>query len=398
MARTRGAPMDMRKAGTLVLVFTLLVSSTELVSHAQETEANTCKTDIDSNAIAVAVDTRTKTVNFVCESKIKNVKPSQEGGGRITMYCTDSTLGTEKNLEDLFGPGSQATVTPTAGDPPGNSEVTLTLGKLPETTQTIYFGCTATAASPGAGAVPGGAASSSVVGTHASSSAETLSGGGAEQVGLVAGIRSRRLMAVASAPYEAVRRSKEVSIGGDSDGPNAQCVVTVTVPADPKANSKPQRHYTRCLDYVGTPRSAREQNMDLEITSENKSVSFQCDTNISTLNPKESTTTIFDGSCEKPVPLAEKLPSAKLEREGSRYTFSVGELPETAITLCYKCSSPADDKEELSPEQKNEACTVKINVAAADLDSDSAASVSTGSVPAVVFAFVVSICFSMVFV
>ncbi|EPR58908.1 SAG-related sequence SRS52D [Toxoplasma gondii GT1] len=134
--------------------------------------------------------------------------------------------------------------------------------------------------------------------------------------------------------------------------------------------------------------------MELEITNESKIASFQCDTGIDNLTP-ESATEIFDEYCHKSLKLSEELPSAKLETENGRRTFSVEHLPVNAATYCYKCSSPGVyDKKEL-PSQNSNACTVKIKVSAANVGSAAATSATTGVVSALVLGSGISLFFSL---
>ncbi|EPT25743.1 SAG-related sequence SRS53F [Toxoplasma gondii TgCatPRC2] len=163
----------------------------------------------------------------------------------------------------------------------------------------------------------------------------------------------------------------------DADTAKEKCIVTVTVPADPNVNT--------C--------TLKKQNMDLKITNTNKSVSFQCDTGISTLTPKNSSNMIFDELCDKQVKLQEVLPTATLVNADSRYTFSVGKLPETSQTFCYKCSASEVGKKNES-QGSAEACTVKVKVAAANLDSAASTSATAGSMSTLVFGFVSSVAFS----
>nr|CCA30081.1 SRS domain-containing protein [Neospora caninum Liverpool]CEL71327.1 TPA: SRS domain-containing protein [Neospora caninum Liverpool] len=386
MAETGVVRRPWRMAGAPFVVFVALMSSTlqEVQGQAEAAPPNTCSNQTPAKAISVSVDQNKKAVSFVCGEDMSQVLPSENNKEVSKCYMKKDLTG-EKILTELFGPETTATVSPlTTRSEKQSSTVELTLGKLPERTTIIYFACTAATGAPGA-AVPGG----------------------------VPGAVPGKIGAVTA-----------------TTAVENKCVVTVTVPADPAANtfqrgevpvSMPPRNwfeFVSTIVYVLLPSlqqspdlhltpwwssflpaacTVQKQNMDLEITSENKSVSFQCDTGISTLSPTDSTTNIFDESCENEVTLAEKLPSASLTTTNSGYTFSVEELPETAITLCYKCSSPTDDTEE-SLERKNDACTVKVNVAAADLNSDSEASDSTGSVPTLIFAFVVSLLFTAVVV
>ncbi|CBZ55384.1 SRS domain-containing protein [Neospora caninum Liverpool] len=288
----------------LLLVVTVLMSTTVLGTKedAGTTNKLTCDAGTNLAGISVEVDADTKRASFVCGTHFSQVLPSSEGGQPVTKcYMTGEAVGQDKNeksLVELFGNGSEATVnTPSEQDQQG-SEVTLSLGKLPQRTTTIYFGCKAATNNEG-GTGPG---STGVPGVGALAAAKAV---------------------------------------------EKKCVVTVTVPADPAANT--------C--------TVAKQNMDLEITSESKSVSFQCDTIIDRLNPENHSDLIFDESCQNPVRLADMLPSAKLATSTSGYTFSVEELPETAGTFCYKCAAASGSEQEGEElRQEPNACYVKIQV------------------------------------
>ncbi|KEP65866.1 UNVERIFIED_CONTAM: SAG-related sequence SRS53A [Hammondia hammondi] len=301
-------------ASALFFIVALLMSSTVVASTGDaeaQVSKKTCTKSDASSGISVEVDKSTKKVSFACGAGVNKVQPSDDQS-RVTQCYTKGGLTEPKDLASLFGDGSEATVTPSNGDASdGDKTVTLKLGKLPQTTQTIYFGCTGESPTTGEG----------------------------QQTAAVA--------------------------AKDKD---QKCVVTVTVPADPDANT--------C--------TLERQTMNLEVTSGTKSVSFQCDTGIATLIPGVDSKTIFDETCAKEVPLADTLPSAKLATEDSRYTFTVDELPETAATFCYKCSAPAAHNSK-APEQQTDACNVKINISAASLES-AATSATAGSFLALIAA------------
>ncbi|KFH18341.1 SAG-related sequence SRS53C [Toxoplasma gondii MAS] len=314
--------------GALVLFVAVLMSGSALGSHegAQNPPANICKGAAapESAGIAVEVDADSKKASFVCDSEAKNLSPPEKGG-KVTQCHKNNALNNMVTLAELFGDGSEATVTPVADSAQG-SAVTLTLASLPETAQTIYFGCT-------------GETESSV-----------------------------------SPPAARVKQS--------TDGAGKKCTVTVIVPADPAANT--------C--------TLKKKFMDLKITSETKTVSFQCDTGIPTLSPAADTQ-IFDDKCEEQVTLSDVIPSAKMARRGSRYSFSVEELPETEVTLCYKCSTSApagSDRKEVSENNAN-ACVVKIKVSAANLDSAASTTGVAGSLLGLVFRLGVSVFFVQLF-
>nr|CCA30084.1 SRS domain-containing protein [Neospora caninum Liverpool]CEL71330.1 TPA: SRS domain-containing protein [Neospora caninum Liverpool] len=356
MAETGVVRRPWRMAGAPFVVFVALMSSTlqEVQGQAEAAPPNTCSNQTLAKGISVSVDQNKKAVSFVCGADLSQVLPSPEEEGTATECYTKNNLSGEKTLVELFGPETQATVSPpTAGSSQQPSTVALTLGKLPERTTIIYFACTAATGVPGGG-VPGG----------------------------VPGAVPGKIGAVTA-----------------TNAVENKCVVTVTVPADPAANITPTSYHLETFDpfflLIGgrvchctrgcySPMSAActvaKQNMDLEITSESKSVSFQCDTNIDRLNPENTADLIFDESCQKSVNLAAMLPSAKLATSTSGYTLSVEELPETAATFCYKCSAAAAERNEV-PEEGSNACNVKIHVSAADLDSAASSVATTGSVP-----------------
>nr|CCA30079.1 SRS domain-containing protein [Neospora caninum Liverpool]CEL71325.1 TPA: SRS domain-containing protein [Neospora caninum Liverpool] len=342
MAGIRLVPSNRRMTGALFLVAVVHMSTAALGINAteQEQSANICTAPAEDNGqstgISTAVDEDSKQVSFVCDSGVANVWPAATTN-KVSQSYNDNTLTEKNNLAELFGEGSEASVTSPTADSPAQKTVTLSLSKLPETTQIVYF------------AAP------------------------------------RRCQARPSAPIATSRCHR------------FQFASTIIYALLPSLQQSPDLHLTPWWSsFLPAACTVQKQNMELEITSENKSVSFQCDTGISTLNPKESTTNIFDESCENEVTLAEKLPSASLTTTNSGYTFSVEELPETAITLCYKCSSPADDTEESPPERKIVACTVKINVAAANINSDSAAFATAGSASVLVLGLGISVFFATV--
>nr|CCA30024.1 SRS domain-containing protein [Neospora caninum Liverpool]CEL71237.1 TPA: SRS domain-containing protein [Neospora caninum Liverpool] len=331
MAGIKAVPTHSMLAGAVFLLVAVLEGSTVLGSKADGAAhaTNICTTSAASDGISVTVDTETKTVTFVCDTGINNVLPSPSET-RLAKYYAGPNLEDEEELETLFGQGSQATITPSQRNSTGKSTVELTLGKLPETMKTIYFGCKTPASLPGVAGV-----------------------------GVGVGVPGARRLAAAKTAAE-------------------KCVVTVTVPADPAANISIQKHsfasfslsggrVCHCAPGCYSPMPAActvaKQNMDLEITNESKSVSFQCDTNVGNLTPEKASDLIFDESCQNPVELADMLPSAKLATSTSGYTFSVEELPETAATFCYKCAAASDPEEEKKVSQPEpNACYVKIQV------------------------------------
>nr|CCA30087.1 SRS domain-containing protein [Neospora caninum Liverpool]CEL71333.1 TPA: SRS domain-containing protein [Neospora caninum Liverpool] len=391
MAGTRAIPVRKTMMAALFMVVTVLMSTTALGNKGRtSTPATvTCSQSAVSAGISVEVDADTKRASFVCGTGFNQVLPSSKEGNTVTKcYMTEEAVGQEENeksLVELFGDGSQATVKAPGG---GGSEVTLSLGKLPQRMTTVYFGCEKPATSSG------------LTGTG--------SAGGA--VGAAVGGLGGRRLAAAKATAE-------------------KCVVTVTVPADPAANtplvanqvelslfsivvSHPNQLASRnfrslsfslsggrvchcapgCYSPMRAACTVAKQNMDLEITNESKSVSFQCDTDIDNLTPEKSSDLIFDESCQEQVKLSEKLPSASLTKTNSGYTFSVEELPETAATFCYKCSAAAADRKE-PPAEESTACNVKINVSAADLDSAASSVATTGSVPLLTSGLAISFLF-----
>ncbi|KFH18336.1 SAG-related sequence SRS52F [Toxoplasma gondii MAS] len=247
----------------------------------------------------------------------------------------------------------------------------LTVGAMPPTTTTIYFACGTEAQK----VTDSGGVSASTDERENRSGLEDQStslhgdkdpGGNGQNGG-------------APGPPSNANVNREVGHQNNNPSPD-HCVVTVKVPADPK---------------IATCK-IKKTNMNLQITSETKGVSFQCDTPISTLLPQDPSDSIFDESSKISLKLSEKLPSAQLATAATGgYTFSVEELPETEQTLCYKCSSPAANKKELQPEEDN-VSTVKIKVAAIDPVSDASASVATVSLPALAFGVVISSIFSTI--
>ncbi|CBZ55387.1 SRS domain-containing protein [Neospora caninum Liverpool] len=357
MAGPRAVPVRKTMMVALFMVVTVLMSTTVLGNKGRtSTPATvTCDQSTASAGISVEVDADTKRASFVCGTGFNQVLPSSKEDHTVTKCYMTEEVGQEENeksLVELFGDGSEATVkTPSEREQQG-SEVTLSLGKLPQRRTTIYFHCT------------GGSTAAGVPGAGAG------------------GLGARRLAA-----------AKAAAAGN-------KCVVTVTVPADPAANSKPELCYIRfktvcgrlvspqpvsiyklssasfslvvrsvchctpgCYSPMPAACTVAKKNMDLEITNESKSVSFQCDTNIDRLNPENPADLIFDESCQNPVKLADMLPSAKLATSTSGYTFSVEELPETAGTFCYKCAAASDPEEEKEVSQPEpNACYVKIQV------------------------------------
>ncbi|KFG66318.1 SAG-related sequence SRS53A [Toxoplasma gondii RUB] len=172
-------------ASTLFFIVAVLMSSTVLANTGDaETQVskNSCTTSAASSGISVEVDKSTKKVSFTCGAGINKVQPSNGQSG-ITQCYTKEVLTEPEDLVSLFGDGSQVTVTPSNGEASdGDKTVTLKLGKLPQTTQTIYFGCTGKSATTG---------------------------------------EDQQTLAVAAKDEE------------------QKCVVTVTVPADPDANICP---------------------------------------------------------------------------------------------------------------------------------------------------------------
>ncbi|CBZ55383.1 SRS domain-containing protein [Neospora caninum Liverpool] len=334
MAGIKAVPTHSMLAGAVLLLVAVLEGSTVLGSKADGAApaTNTCTSSAGGGGISVSVDAETKSVSFVCATEVSKVQPGSTESENVTQCYMNSDPSVVKRLEDLFGIGSQAIVTPT-GDPKAGSKVALTLGKLPQRTTAIYFECKAATDAP-VGSNPG--------------------------VGGVGGVRAQA-------------GAKE---------PEAKCLVTVTVPADPAAHT--------CTVDKG--------NLELEITSESKRVSFHCDTNVATLSPEEFSDKIFDESCEKEVTLSEKLPTAMVSQGSSGYSLIVDELPETAATFCYKCSaaSAPTQKGASGQSQNANACTVKVKVAAANFASGSFSSVTTGSVPTLILGLAASLVFAAV--
>nr|CCA30071.1 SRS domain-containing protein [Neospora caninum Liverpool]CEL71317.1 TPA: SRS domain-containing protein [Neospora caninum Liverpool] len=387
MAATRFGRLNRSLAGALLLVLAVLMSATVLGNKEQEEDVSnkTCNAS-STQGISVSVDTETQKVSFVCGEDRSQVQP-QKQDKTVTSCYTNKELEDKTTLEELFGKGSQATVTNPSQAGKKSSDVTVSLQKLPEKTMTIYFGCTAEsgATKPGSSAV-GGEAVGGLLPAHEAApsplpnalrSQDTSSVGSSSEstVDLAAG--ARRLMVVANAHYEALKRyALAEDIEAQEDPTKTRCVVSVQVPANPAAST--------C--------TVAKQNMELEITSESKSVSFQCDTNIDNLTPESPSALILDESCQEQLKLSEKLPSASLTNTNSGYTFSVEELPETAATFCYKCSAAAADRKEV-PEEGSNACNVKIKVSAANLDSAASSVATTRSVPLLTSGLAISFLF-----
>nr|CCA30077.1 SRS domain-containing protein [Neospora caninum Liverpool]CEL71323.1 TPA: SRS domain-containing protein [Neospora caninum Liverpool] len=409
---SRVVPTHGRMAGALFLVFAVLMSSAVVGSKGEVPGATekTCNKEAINGGISVAVDSTSRTVSFICDSDMNQVRPAPTTE-KVTRCYTKETFTEEKSLVELFGEKSKGTVTKSK-EPSQSSTVTLTLEKLPEKTTTIYFTCAAPAGSSNSVALPAPPLQSALHRQGTSSVRDPSEG----VIGLAAGLR--RLMMLEAAQREALRRSTNSAAAsvGQKNQKNEPCVVRVTVPADPTAtipqlarhdeiepySISPTRPYQLVTTQIASPPrsllrspvhqltpvctfplsaacTVEKKSMALEVTSESKSVSFQCDTNIDTLSPDVASNKIFDESCQEEVLLAENLPSAKLETQDSRYTFTVEELPETAATFCYKCSPSADGEKELSSGEDTNACTARIKVTAANPDSDSAASVTSRS-------------------
>nr|CEL70122.1 TPA: SRS domain-containing protein [Neospora caninum Liverpool] len=420
MAGTRVLLAQRRMGGAVCVVVVVLMSTAVLGMNADGDGSKiTCNETTAQTGISVSVDQKTKKVSFVCDTGMKTVLPSE--GSSVTKCYTEKGLKEEEELVSLFGQGSQATVVASTGKSKQNSEVTLTLGELPQTMQTIYFVCTDSTASDAESPEGTGDPDASLTVPQAGAEA----GGSvspAPKPGAISGVNSvtpgvgARRVAVVDASHDAFRRSaNRAAVGVSKQGESkARCVVTVTVPADPtastsswsklgrqrshglpnKARGRPLsinptqpyqpairlnacylaskhsvfrghvHHLTpRCPSVMPAACTGAKQSMDLEITSESKSVSFQCDTIIDRLNPENHSDLIFDESCQNPVRLADMLPSAKLATSTSGYTFSVEELPETAGTFCYKCAAASGSEQEGEELwQEPNACYVKIQV------------------------------------
>nr|PIM00779.1 SAG-related sequence SRS53D [Toxoplasma gondii COUG] len=315
---------EVRMTGALFLVVVGLMSTAALGNNGQGDEASkyTCTTPGAQTGISVTVDTTTKKAMFICDAENRNVLPSTTTT-KLTKFYNDKDMPEEMELDKVFGEGSEATIMTENGDSTSKTTVVLTLGELPEKSTTIYFGCTSTATSAGAVARLG----------------------------------------------RADRVSETPVTPNPLDG---KCIVTVTVPADPAANT--------CTLTKG--------NMNLEISSTSKSVSFQCDTDIAVLNPETVPVMVYDESCKEEVKLSDKLPTAKLEstKPESGHTFRVEHLPENAQSFCYKCSASAPEQKNGVAQSQKDSCTVKINVAAASLESAASTSAAAGSVVALIFA------------
>ncbi|KEP65872.1 UNVERIFIED_CONTAM: SAG-related sequence SRS52A [Hammondia hammondi] len=327
MARISVVPIRLIITGSFFFVVAALMSTTVLGAEGTNDAASTkiCNADAAAKGgISVEVDPATKKVSFSCGTNMGNLLPSPGDNNTITKCYSRVNLQGETPLVERFGEGSKANVKTASTTSTTSAEVSLTVGKLPEMTDTVYFACSAAAAS-GANRAP------------------------------------------------KVDPSQNI----DGNTGKTKCVVTVTVPADPNANT--------C--------TVAKQSMNLAITRDSKTVSFLCDTDIDTLLPQDFSDEIFDESCQKKVKLASVLPSATFQQTSSAHVFSVKALPQTEATYCYKCSPLVDSGD--SADGKKNACNVKIRVSASS-GENSSVSVTTGSLCALVFGLFVSSVFSTV--
>ncbi|KFG56318.1 SAG-related sequence SRS52A [Toxoplasma gondii FOU] len=327
MARISVVPIRLIMTGSLFFVVVVLMSTTALRAEGTNGAPSTkiCNADAAAKGgISVEVDPATKKVSFSCGTDMGNVLPLPGDNNTITKCYSRANLQGETPLAEFFGEGSKANVQTASTTSGTSAEVSLTVGKLPEMTDTIYFACSTTPAS-GANRSPTG----------------------------------------------------DPSQNSDGNRGKTKCVVTVTVPADPNANT--------C--------TVAKQSMTLMITKDSKTVSFLCDMDIATLLPQDFSHEILDESCQEKVKLADVLPSATFQETSSAHVFSVKELPKTEATYCYKCSPPVDSGD--TADGKKNACTVKIRVSASSGENLSV-SVTAGSVCALVFGLFVSSVFSTV--
>ncbi|EPT25747.1 SAG-related sequence SRS53B [Toxoplasma gondii TgCatPRC2] len=387
MATERSVLSHRRMASALLVVVCVLAFTAVLGDQTvTETPENICSAQTETTGISVSVDPKTKKVSFVCDKGMNKVLPSAEDN-RVTKCYTKKELEGDVDLVRLFGEGTTAVITSTA-EASQNSELTLTVGTLPMKTNIIYFYCTTSAedsdsvtesrpsdTTPGLESAHGGSlvpppAAAAVSGVRNTSKDSSVTPRGT--VGLVGGVR--RLMVVDDKQDKALSRSTTLENGETvtPTQPKAKCLVTVTVPADPDAQT--------C--------TLAKQNMNLEITEKSKSAAFQCDTDISTLSPDVGSKLIFDERCQKEVNLTEVIASAKVQTTDTGYAFSVEELPDTAQVFCYKCSTATANTEANAPNEN--ACFVKIKVSAANKDSAASASATTGSVSALSIGIVTS--------
>ncbi|RQX70916.1 SAG-related sequence SRS53B [Toxoplasma gondii CAST] len=387
MATERSVLSHRRMASALLVVVCVLAFTAVLGDQTvTETFENICSAQTETTGISVSVDQKTKKVSFVCDKGMNKVLPSAEDN-RVTKCYTKKELEGDVDLVRLFGEGTTAVITSTA-EASQNSELTLTVGTLPMKTNIIYFYCTTSAedsdsvtesrpsgTTPGLESAHGGSlvpppAAAAVSGVRNTSKDSSVMPRGT--VGLVGGVR--RLMVVDDKQDKALSRSTTLENGETvtPTQPKAKCLVTVTVPADPDAQT--------C--------TLAKQNMNLEITEKSKSAAFQCDTDISTLSPDVGSKLIFDERCQKEVNLTEVIASAKVQTTDTGYAFSVEELPDTAQAFCYKCSTATANTEANAPNEN--ACFVKIKVSAANKDSATSASATTGSVSALSIGIVTS--------
>nr|CEL77741.1 TPA: SRS53B [Toxoplasma gondii VEG] len=422
MATERSVLSHRRMASALLVVVCVLAFTAVLGDQTvTETPENICSAQTETTGISVSVDPKTKKVSFVCDKGMNKVLPSAEDN-RVTKCYTKKELEGDVDLVRLFGEGTTAVITSTA-EASQNSELTLTVGTLPMKTNIIYFYCTTSAedsdsvtesrpsdTTPGLESAHGGSlvpppAAAAVSGVRNTSKDSSVTPRGT--VGLVGGVR--RLMVVDDKQDKALSRSTTLENGETvtPTQPKAKCLVTVTVPADPDAQSNilyycglpdirfvppgslrsVDCHHIFCL-LISAACTLAKQNMNLEITEKSKSAAFQCDTDISTLSPDVGSKLIFDERCQKEVNLTEVIASAKVQTTDTGYAFSVEELPDTAQVFCYKCSTATANTEANAPNEN--ACFVKIKVSAANKDSAASASATTGSVSALSIGIVTS--------
>ncbi|KFG56335.1 SAG-related sequence SRS53B [Toxoplasma gondii RUB] len=389
MATERSVLSHRRMASALLVVVCVLAFTAVLGDQAvTETPKSICSAQTATTGISVSVDPKTKKVSFVCDKDMNKVLPSDEDNHVTKCYTKKELEGDVDELVRLFGEGTTAVITTSTAEASQNSELTLTVGTLPMKTNIIYFYCTTSAedsdsvtestpsgTTPGPVSAHGGPpvpppAAAAVSGVRNTSKDSSVLPTGI--VGLVGGVR--RLMVVDDKQDKALSRSTTLEKGETvtPTQPKAKCLVTVTVPADPDAQT--------C-----TP---AKQSMNLEITEKSKSAAFQCDTDISALSPDVGSKLIFDERCQKEVNLTEVIASAKVQTTDIGYAFSVEELPDTAQAFCYKCSTATANTEANAPNEN--ACFVKIKVSAANKDSAASASATTGSVSALSIGIVTS--------
>ncbi|PFH33710.1 SAG-related sequence [Besnoitia besnoiti] len=311
----------------------------------ESTSKSTCNEA--NTAVAVRVDPETKQARFVCAPPTLHLWPPVDSDGAGSTYFKDDNLNERGDLAASFGEGSRLLKHSTRNGSPSEPTVpitaTLTIGTLPETLQVIYFACGADAGSLG------------------ESSEEGLSSGSPSGSGGSAGGPGSAGAALAGGGQGSSHSGGDGHPGGNNADEGGKDSLEKNTKKDGGSSlnvSDPEK--SAC--------TTEKRTMELDVNDQTKSVDFKCDTNISSLSPPNSATTVYDGSCEKELSLEKVLPTAKVESTDSGYTFRVDQLPPTSTTVCYKCSASAAQTEKAS------GCAVHIKVAGAASSSAVASS------------------------